>query len=472
MTMKYVKQIITLIAISISTLTLAQNGEDLFKSKCNVCHMLGKDGTGPDLKNVRGKWAEAEEADFIYEWVKDPDALITSGKSKRAEVANEFSPAAMTPQDITNEEIDAIFDFIDSYITPTIEDKSTKVVSEKIVKYVPNYKENLMLFYFLLFTLGVILLAILLIASSMGSFVKMEMNQKIKESKGKITKTILLAIGSFGAITASNVSNALSVVPQGESDPSIPWLLVEDSDIYLMVFLNIALLFVLFYFKKIFTDLFKTIHPPKPKKTKISKRRQRKLTINDVLTGAVDIEKEHTILMEHEYDGIKELDNNLPTWWVWMFYGTIVFAVVYIFIYHIFGTADLQQAEYENSMKKAEIEVNAYLDKMSMNVDESNVTLMLDEKDLVVGKTLYDVNCVACHNPNGEGNIGPNLTDNTWIYNYDIKDVFSTVKNGTNKGMPEHSSKLNPIQLQQVSSFILSMPEAKGKAAEGDIIEE
>ena len=454
MTMKYVKQIITLIAITFSTVTLAQDGEGLFKSKCNVCHMLGKDGTGPDLKNIRDKWVEAEEADFIYEWVKNPDALIATGKSQRAIVANEFSPAGMTPQDVTNE------------------DKTTEVVAEKTIKYVPNYKNNLKIFYFLVFTLGVMLLAIILVASSMGSFVKIEMYQKIKESKGKTIKTILLAIGSFGAITATSVSNALSVVPQGEGGTDIPWLLVEDSDIYLMVFLNIALLFVLIYFKKSFTDIFEMIHPPKPKKANISKRKQRKLTINDVLTGAVDIEKEHTILMEHEYDGIKELDNNLPTWWVWMFYATIIFAVVYIFNFHILGTSDLQQAEYENSMKEAEIEVNAYLDKMSMNVDESNVTLMLDEKDLATGKTLYDVNCVACHNPNGEGNIGPNLTDNTWVYGYDIKDVFSTVKNGTNKGMPEHSSKLNPIQLQQVSSFVLSMPEAKGKAPEGDNIEE
>ena len=454
-------------------MTIAQDGEGLFKAKCNVCHMLGKDGTGPDLKNIREKWIEANEANLIYEWVKNSDSLILAGNSKRAILANDFSPAGMTPQDVTNEEIDAIFDYIDAYEAPIIKETTSKPeVAEKVIKYVPNYKNNLNLFYFMVFTLGVLLLAIVIIASSMGSFVKNEMHQKLKESKGKTIKTILLAIGTFSAITTSNFSNALSVVPQGEGSPDLPWLLVEDSDIYLMVFLNIAVLFVLLYFKKSFTDLFQMIHPPQPKKVILSKRKQRKMTVNDVLTGAVDIDKEHTILMEHEYDGIRELDNNLPPWWVWMFYSTIIFSFVYIFIYHIFGTADLQVAEYENSMKEAEIEVNAYLDKMSMNVDESNVTLMTEESDLATGKILYNVNCVACHNPDGEGNIGPNLTDKIWVYGYDIKNVFSTIKNGTNKGMPEHNSKLNPIQLQQISSFVLSMPETKGKAAEGDIIEE
>ena len=87
------------------------------------------------------------------------------------------------------------------------------------------------------------------------------------------------------------------------------------------------------------------------------------------------------------------------------------------------------------------------------------------------GKALFETNCVTCHNPKGEGNIGPNLTDKNWIYGYDIKEVFKTIKTGTPNGMPEHNSKFNPVQIQQVASFVLSLPSAKGKDPQGEIIE-
>ena len=193
--------------------------------------------------------------------------------------------------------------------------------------------------------------------------------------------------------------------------------------------------------------------------------------INQVLSDVVPIEEEHTILMHHEYDGIRELDNNLPPWWVWMFFATVIFAVVYLLNYHVFKTGDLQVKAYEKEIKRSEKEVKAYLSKMSMNVDETNATLMADAGDLDKGKAIFETNCVTCHNPKGEGNIGPNLTDINWIYGYDIKEVFKTVKTGTPNGMPEHNSKFNPVQIQQVASFVLSLKEVKGKEPQGDIIE-
>ncbi len=93
---------------------------------------------------------------------------------------------------------------------------------------------------------------------------------------------------------------------------------------------------------------------------------------------------------------------------------------------------------------------------------------MEDENDLKQGKALFDVNCVACHLEDGSGKIGPNLTDNTWIYGYDIKEVFGVVKYGTSNGMPEHASKLKPTQIQQVASYILHFKAAaNGKEPEG-----
>jgi cytochrome c oxidase cbb3-type subunit 3 len=189
--------------------------------------------------------------------------------------------------------------------------------------------------------------------------------------------------------------------------------------------------------------------------------------INTLLTDAVAIEEEHTILMHHEYDGIRELDNNLPPWWVWGFFATIVFAVVYLFNYHIFQTSDLQIKAYDKEMVQAKKDIDAYLAKMAMNVDENTATKLTDAGAISSGKSIFEANCVACHNPKAEGNIGPNLTDDYWIYGPDIKDLFKTIKNGTPNGMPEHASKLNPVQIQQVGSFILSLPFTKGKAPDG-----
>jgi cytochrome c oxidase cbb3-type subunit 3 len=170
--------------------------------------------------------------------------------------------------------------------------------------------------------------------------------------------------------------------------------------------------------------------------------------------------------MDHEYDGIQELDNNLPPWWVWGFYMTIVFAVAYMFHYHFLKTGDLQIKAYEKEMVQAQKDVNDYLKSQAMNVDENNVTKLEDPAALATGKTLFTTNCTVCHKE-GQGDIGPNLTDKFWLYGNDVKDVFLSVKNGRPNGMPEHTSKLNPIEMQQVVSYVLSMKYKAGREPQG-----
>jgi cytochrome c oxidase cbb3-type subunit 3 len=163
----------------------------------------------------------------------------------------------------------------------------------------------------------------------------------------------------------------------------------------------------------------------------------------------------------------------MPPWWLAGFFISIVFAVVYMFHYHVLGTGDLQTAEYEKSMIEGDKEVQAYLDKMAMNVDETNATLMEDEGDLMKGKELFINNCAVCHTDNGRGATGPNLTDNYWIYGGDIKDVYKVIRKGAPNGMPEHQSKFNPIQIQQVASYVLhfeEIPQSKGgKEPQGEL---
>lgn len=468
--MKNAKNILTILFLVLGTgLVMAQDGEKLFKAKCNTCHALGKNSTGPNLKGVKQKWEDAGEGDLIYEWVKNPQTLIASGKSQTALATKEYSPTDMTPQAVSNEEIDAILSFVDSWEpaaeTPKAADGSSAATAVKIV---PNYKKNLTMFYYLAALLLVQMIGIFVLGGSLTSIVKIELTRKKNEISNTI-KMIAVTVGMFSLMTLTNNANALSFMQPGEvGEEALPWLLVEDSDIFFMIVVNVFALGVLLYMRRSFMEMLRTIRPEMVEQKSV----RRKKKVNKVLTDAVPIEEEHTILMHHEYDGIRELDNNLPPWWVWGFYFTIGFAIVYIFNYHILKTSDLQIEAYNKDVKKAEIEVKAYLDKMAMNVDENTATLLTDSKDLSAGKAIFEANCISCHLINGAGEIGPNLTDKNWIYGYDIKDLFKTIKNGTSKGMPEHNSKLNPVQIQQVASYVLSLPPVKGKAPDGDIIKE
>lgn len=463
--MKYAKQLLLILTLALLSDGYAQDGEGLFKAKCNTCHMLGKNSVGPDLKGIKQKWNDAGEGDNLYSWVLNSAELISTGNSQLALKVKEFSPTEMPAQAVSKEEIDAILDFVDSW-KPVVVTDPTPTGDPIPVTYVPDYNHNLYLFYTLIAMLIIQIFGIFILGNSLTTIIKREL-LKSKSSKG--LKTIALIIGSFVAVAAGNSMYALEFVQPGATTEQTPWLLVEDRDVYFMVILNVLALGVLLYMRKSFMEMIRTIRPETA--TKRLKRKQRR-RVNQILTDVVPIEEEHTILMQHEYDGIRELDNNLPPWWVWGFYATIVFAIVYMFNYHILGVSDLQIEEYNKEMARAEKEVAAYLDKMAMNVDENTVVLLNEPGDLSAGKAIYDANCVACHNPNGEGNIGPNITDNNWIYGFDIKTVFGTIKNGTSKGMPEHDSKLNPVQLQQVASYVLSMPAADGKAPEGEILRE
>ncbi|MCO5261092.1 MAG: c-type cytochrome [Crocinitomicaceae bacterium] len=289
------------------------------------------------------------------------------------------------------------------------------------------------------------------------SRMKMASINKIKKNL-KFTPLALL----IGAMMIDNQALALSFSESGNTE-NLPWLLVENSDILFLVIINIILLGVFLYLKGMFNNLLNIFaSSSKEKETKTTG------TFSKMLTDAVPVEDEDKIMMDHDFDGIRELDNNLPPWWVAMLIATMIFAVVYIFHYHVFGTGDLQLAEYNKEMEKADAEVKEYLTKNAMNVDETNATVMKDSKDLAVGKDLFDANCIMCHKEKGEGDIGPNLTDEFWIYTGDIKAIYKSIKIGTSNGMPEHASKLNPIQIQQVASYVYSLPYTPGKEPQGE----
>src|SRR5690554_160994 len=190
------------------------------------------------------------------------------------------------------------------------------------------------------------------------------------------------------------------------------------------------------------------------------------------LTKTKSVEEEHELVLNHEYDGIKELDNELPPWWVYLFYATIVFSVVYLARYELFG-GDTQIDEFNKSMELARIQVEEYKKNAPDLLTAEQVTVLTDASALAAGKVLYDINCIACHKADGGGSIGPNLTDEYWILGGSIKDIFNTIMEGgrDGKGMIAWKQQLSPTEIQQISSYIVTLqgtnpPDAK--EAEGD----
>lgn len=183
--------------------------------------------------------------------------------------------------------------------------------------------------------------------------------------------------------------------------------------------------------------------------------------------------KEETILLDHEYDGIKELDNNLPPWWKNLFYLTIIFAVGYMLYYHVFD-GPTQEMEYDREVAAANIAIAEYKKNNPDLIDASTVEMLTDASDINAGKSIYDTNCAVCHRPDGGGGIGPNLTDEYWILGGDIASVYNVVSEGgrAGKGMVAWKGELNPLEIAQVSSYILMLQgtdPADAKGPEGDL---
>ena len=203
------------------------------------------------------------------------------------------------------------------------------------------------------------------------------------------------------------------------------------------------------------------------------KERQWYKNLMQSLTKSTPIEHEAQLLLDHDYDGIKELDNNLPPWWVYLFYGCIVFAAIYLVRFEIMGGDD-QEMELKKEMAQAKIEVAEYMKTAPDMMDEKSVTLLTDAASLAEGKVIFTSNCAACHRADGGGQIGPNLTDDQWILGGGIKKLFHTITNGgrDGKGMIAWKGTLKPKEIQKVSSYIISLEGSNPKdpkASEGEV---
>tara|TARA_B100001167_G_scaffold161399_1_gene109155 strand:+ start:7851 stop:8834 length:984 start_codon:yes stop_codon:yes gene_type:complete len=225
--------------------------------------------------------------------------------------------------------------------------------------------------------------------------------------------------------------------------------------------------------------LFKTLKPEAQEKYKaeVAAKKERRLAwikgLYSKLTRAKAIEQEGEILLDHNYDGIKELDNRLPPWWVYGFYATILIAAIYLLRFEVFKDYN-QIDEYEQAVAQAKIDLEEYKKTAKDLVDANTVELLTDATDIKAGEAIFTGNCIACHKAGGAGGIGPNLTDDYWILGGGIKNVFHTISEGgrAGKGMISWKTDLKPSEIAQVASYVLSLHgsnPADAKEPEGEI---
>lgn len=246
--------------------------------------------------------------------------------------------------------------------------------------------------------------------------------------------------------------------------------------VVLLVFLLllIAAEFILDAFENI---MFQALTPEaKERYMAAQKERMKKYDLKQLYrkaTGTRPISEERDLELDHNYDGIKELDNKLPPWWLYSFYASIIYAAGYMAYYHIFD-GENQVTEYETEMLAAKLAVEEYKKNAPDLVDAESVVLLTDAGELEKGAALYQTNCMACHAGDGGGGIGPNLADEHWILGGGIKNVFHTISEGgrAGKGMIAWKSSLKPTEIQQIASYVLSLQgttPANPKEAEGEI---
>jgi cytochrome c oxidase cbb3-type subunit 3 len=273
-------------------------------------------------------------------------------------------------------------------------------------------------------------------------------SEKGNDSKSANIKSAVLIFFTVLAYNASAANNE-----KGSNSWSVGGL-----DAFTFSALSSVILLELIIIAAIYLSIQKLLKPENATSAYARKLKQADASVFDKLNAAVDVESEHEILLDHDYDGIKELDNNLPPWWKYGFYLTIVVAFIYMIHYHVAHTGDLQNEEYDKEMAKAKAEVDAFMKNSSNNVDETNVKMLESPADIESGKQIYIGNCVVCHGKFGEGGVGPNFADDYWMHGGSIQDIFKTIKYGfAEKGMKAWKDDLSPVQMAQVSSFIKTL---------------
>jgi cytochrome c oxidase cbb3-type subunit 3 len=188
------------------------------------------------------------------------------------------------------------------------------------------------------------------------------------------------------------------------------------------------------------------------------------------LTRSTPVEQEADILLDHSYDGIRELDNYLPPWWKWLFYGTVVWAVIYLIVYHVAGLLPLSNEEY---MAEVEEVQKIRASQEIVQIDENTLEFTAEADLINKGKEVFISNCASCHRNDGGGSVGPNLTDEYWLHGGSVRNIYATIKNGVpEKGMISWAPILKPEEIRDAAFYIMSIQGTNppgSKAPQGEL---
>ena len=322
--------------------------------------------------------------------------------------------------------------------------------------------------------LVVIAFILLFVIGGMGQILvalSRKLSDKTREAqKGKVLSVLiilsLLCENLFSQTVVANESTKVVTNYGGISDISF-YVLV--SVIILEIF---TLLFLFFSIKRIFAELI-----PENSSVLVKKSKLVALWVKldkKIFTKGIPIEHEVDALLEHNYDGIRELDNALPPWWKYGFIITIGFAFLYLLNFHVLGNGKNPIEEYAVEMANAKMAKELYESNNKDKIDEANVP-MAEADGIKRGKEHFLANCIACHGSKGEGGAGPNLTDNYWLHKGSLNDIYYTLKVGfSDKGMQSWALKFNPKEMSEIASFVKTLQGTNppgAKASQGDLFE-
>lgn len=296
---------------------------------------------------------------------------------------------------------------------------------------------------------GVLLLVIIILASVLKTSVRTKVREAI-QSKAAMLFLLMLPLGTAMAQTNTPAEKGSLYIdsPIGGLHPMAFYSLFVVLLLELFVILWLCLMILRIIVKK---EAVSAAAAGQKTENSLSRFISRKIF------GVKPVESDKDVMLDHDYDGIKELDNDLPPWWKYGFYMTIISSVVYLVGYHITNSFKLSNEEYAEQLSEGERMKQAYRNKMAMNIDETNAQFLSDAAAIEKGKSIFAKNCVTCHGEKAEGKVGPNLTDDYWIYGGSAGNVFKTVKFGTSKGMQAWKETMSPSDIQNVISFLHSI---------------
>ena len=319
----------------------------------------------------------------------------------------------------------------------------------------------------LLIIIGVLALAIGLLAHVLIGAAQLKVDRIKKERAAKLVSIVLLCFlstATFAQVDANPSQEVVSTAINGLSKTSFYTL------VSVIALEFIIIVWMLWFLKGL-------IAKEKAVTVSAAFARQNKwkewwLKINSFRS----MNEEKDIDLGHDYDNIRELDNKLPPWWLWGFYLTIVFAGIYLWRYHVSHSAPLSHEELQIQLAKAEEEKAFRLQRSGGGVDENTVTMLTAAADIEAGKKLFTTSCAPCHAPDGGGIVGPNLTDDYWLHGGSVKDIFKSIKYGIpDKGMQPWKGQFSPAQLAQLASYIKSIKGnkvANPKEPQGDLFKD